>query len=144
MRMSMWRPLVIAMVLALALGSVVVYADKPESGDCGEEHCHGDGNGTGSEHDIEAENFNFQPDPFETSPDTVIWLTVEGKHNVTICPVDTDLDGNNNTCLGEPIHSEDIKSGKTTSFNFGAIGTYNYFCRFHGPRGMVGSVDVLP
>ena len=158
MRMSMRKAVVIALTLVLALGSVVVYGDKPNSSsECDEEHCHGNGgNGPPAGHDIEAKNFEFVPEEFPdlTHPfhDPVIWLALEGRHTVTICPKGIDLDLTSRSaprCGGgattiTPIHDKVIKSGETTSFSFGASGTYNYFCRFHGKSKKMAAIVNVP
>ena len=59
MKKRMWKPLVIAMAVALALGSAVVYADKPVDGK------HGDhGGGATPTPNITAFNFGFEPNSY--------------------------------------------------------------------------------
>ena len=154
MRKSMWKPLVIALALALALTSVVVYADKPNCGPNQDEHCdHGKG-GNGNGVAIEASNFVFTPQDFPEKPadfaDTttpIQWGLLEGKHNISICEVDSNAAAG--VCAsGDVIFGQDFNKNRLViSFKFDdpkfAGKTINYFCRFHGlRRGMVGTVTV--
>ena len=156
MRKSVWRPLVIALALALALASVVVYADKPT---CGGNHCD-----HGTEEDpvlscapgknnieICASKFKFVPNPFNGGG-IVDWFNKEGTHNVSICNVDTaDASGicaRGDVINGNGKNGEDFGEGEMVTFDFDTVPafagkTVNYFCRFHGKsKGMVGTVNV--
>ena len=150
MRKSMWRPLVIA--LALALGSAVVYADKAGP------HPHGDDDegpvlrcvpgqtiiSAPNTVEICASNFEFDPPQFDGGG-TVDWFNRKGNHNVSICDVDTANQLTGVCGRGNVISSQDLGEGESVSFDFGSFAgeTVDYFCRFHGKsKGMVGTVNV--
>lgn len=156
----MWRPLVIAMVLALAPGSVVVYADKPNP-----DHDHGNDNGEltcdpGEKTiDICTSSFIFQPENLVLGPlpadEVVKWFNTGGTHNVSICPPGTFFDGNRKCQEGgrpkvDPIADSpgNFGEGQTLSFTFNDDSGFSgrlvsFFCKFHGKnKDMFGTVLV--
>ena len=129
MRKSMWSPLVIALALALALTSVVVYADKPNCGPNEDEHCdHGGGEGPPPTVDITAFNFGYDPKKFITTADTITVGVTEGRHTFT---------AQNNL-----FDSGRLKAGETFEITGLGPGTYVYHCEVHGIDKMRGTIEV--
>jgi len=89
MRNGMWKAVVIALTLALALTSALVYADRPNSGNCGEVHCHGDEEettGPAATNDINLTNSNkFDPDDVLANGSLAItWFNVTKNKTHTV------------------------------------------------------------
>jgi plastocyanin len=94
-------------------------------------------------------SLSFSPDSISIHVgDTVTWTWGGSGHSVVsgncpenICTADNAFCSPSNTnCASAPSSS----SGATYSRVFNSPGTFNYFCRPHGPFGMTGSVVVLP
>ena len=145
---------VIGVVLLLALASAVAYANKPD----GEgKHDHPKDSPNDSEGlAIETTNFEFTPKYFVsdgTQTEVEVRLVQGNWHNVTVCHPDAEIV--NGVCDLEdlvypPLLSMDFENKRPIIVDFEALNigvgeTYNYFCRFHISRDMVGTITrALP
>ena len=81
---------------------------------------------------ITIKNFSFEPAALTVAPGTeVVWMDEGGKHTV---------EADNGS-----FKSKDLTAGGTFKHKFDKVGTYGYFCEYHGSKGghdMAGVVTV--
>ena len=133
--------------LGAVLASAVVYADKPDE----EGHHHNDD--PGGVDIIEASNFMFDPPIFggeDYYPETTVDVHIvqASWHNVSVCKLGTAVNG---VCADtDVIFNKDFERNKqpiSIDFSEGRFegGTFfNYFCKFHIDRDMLGTIQLTP
>jgi len=87
--------------------------------------------------------FCFKPAKVTVQPGTkVIWKnTTDSAHTVTRCTV-ADCGVRGGTGTDRKLASPTIDLSERFAFTFKHLGTYVYYCQFHGYTGMHGTVTV--
>jgi plastocyanin len=84
---------------------------------------------------VSASGMSFSPASLAIHVGDAVKWTAAGTHTVTSGTSASDAQAGS-------LFDQHLTNGQTFTHVFNAAGVYNYFCRFHGPMGMTGTITV--